>query len=197
MFRIITPVILIVISVAGFFLFIQPTYKEVQSLQEKSASYNEALNNSKTLEAERDKLVEAANNMEPMMLDRLNKFLPDSVDNIRLILEIEKIAAPYGMVLRDVKYDTKKTAEENNTNTVRGAMPTTENKNYNVWDLEFSTQGSYANFINFLKDLENNLRIVDIASVEFTSNAASGAGIAPTGSVYKYGFKIKTYWLKN
>ncbi len=197
MFRIITPVMLIVISIAGFFLFIQPTYKEMQALQAKSVSYNEALNNSKTLEAERDKLVEAANNMDPMMLDRLNKFLPDSVDNIRLILEIEKIAAPYGMVLRDVKYDTKKTTEEGNTNTVRGAMPVTENKDYNVWDLEFSTQGSYANFVNFLKDLENNLRIVDIASVEFSSNTAVGAGIAQSGSVYKYGFKIKTYWLKN
>jgi Tfp pilus assembly protein PilO len=197
MLRLITPIILIGISIAGFFVVIQPYYQDIKEMQAKSVAYNEALNNSKVLEVERDKLVEKYNLMNPVMVDRLNKFLPDSVDNIRLILEIERIAAPYGMVLRDVKYDTLKKADETNPNTVKGAVSLEPNKDYNVWDLEFSTQGSYSNFLNFVRDLQNNLRIVDISAVEFSSDAGVGANIGQAGSVYKYGFKVKTYWLKN
>ena len=69
-------------------------------------------------------------------------------------------------------------------------------KDYGVWNLGFSTQGTYSNFVNFVKDLEKNLRIVDIVSVDFSSS--SGIGVNPAlSSIYKYDFKIKTYWLKN
>ncbi len=57
---------------------------------------------------------------------------------------------------------------------------------------------SYNNFINFTKDMEKNLRLVDISSVEFS--AAEGSSNSKSGNsndVYKYNFKIKTYWLKN
>ena len=52
-------------------------------------------------------------------------------------------------------------------------------------------------FINFIKDLESNLRIVDISSIQFSSSA-SGVGLNPLlPEAYKYDIKIKTYWLKN
>ena len=74
-------------------------------------------------------------------------------------------------------------------------------KDYGVFDLEFSTSGSYDNFINFTKDLEKNLRIVDISSISFSSEVSSGIGGAGlktiSSEIYKYDFKIKTYWLKN
>lgn len=86
------------------------------------ASYNEALNNSKALEAERDKLTQKYNSFDPENLSKLQKLLPDNVDNIRLILEIEKIASPYGMVLKNVKYDAtdKNTAVSQTIGTIQG-----------------------------------------------------------------------------
>jgi hypothetical protein len=51
-----------------------------------------------------------------------------------------------------------------------------------------------------LKDLENNLRIVDISNITFSSDT-SGGGVAvgkpKSKDSYTYGFTIKTYWLKN
>ena len=129
-------------------------------------------------------------------ISRLQKLLPDSVDNIRLILEIEKLASPYGMVLKDVKYNVlAKDIALLQAVAVKGGKNLL-GKNYSVWDLEFSAQGTYNNFLNFVKDLENNLRIVDIHSVQFSS--AGNIGLNPSVPVaYKYSFKIKTYWLKN
>ncbi|SRR5258708_27781558 len=204
MSKFIVPIILIGISITCFFTFTNPTYNEISSLKNTQASYNEALGNSKALENERDKLTTKYNSFDPESLARLQKFLPDSVDNIRLILEIEKIASPYGMVLKDVKYDS------DTANTSKGAVsapagPPTPSlgiaqpfsrTDYGTWNLEFSTSGTYDNFLSFMRDLERNLRIVDISSVEFSSGSSSSStGSKPES--YKYDIKIKTYWLKN
>lgn len=195
-------------------MFTNPLYKDISNLRAEVVSYNEALDNSKALEAERDKLTQKYNSIDPVNLEKLQKLLPDSVDNIKLILEIEKLASPYGMVLKDVKYDVLKKNEEKtgSTTTAPSAGPATEavsvagntlpagdNKNYGAWDLEFSVQGNYYNFLNFLRNLESNLRIVDIASVDFSSDTGGEVGlnaVQPSNS-YKYQFKIRTYWLKN
>ncbi|MFZ3015844.1 MAG: hypothetical protein WA101_02465 [Minisyncoccia bacterium] len=197
MFRFAVPVILIGIAVAGFFMFTNPLYENISAINAQVASYNEALTNSKTLEAERDKLTQKYNAFDPENLSKLEKLLPDNVDNIRLILEIEKIASPYGMVLKDVKYDTKPKTDTTGATVQASVTSQSLNKDYGTWDLEFSTQGTYSNFVNFIKDLESNLRIVDISSIQFDSNVGTGQNANISSGAYKYGFKIKTYWLKN
>lgn len=200
MFRLIIAIILIGSAVAGFLMFTEPFYQDIKVLKDQSAAYDEALNNSKALENERDKLTQKYNSIAPENLDKLSKLLPNNVDNIRLILEIEKVAAPYGMTLKDVRYSP--VAEGSSSTTPDGIVQESAGARgdyYGSWDLEFSTEGTYNNFNNFIRDLEKNLRIVDIASIEFSSSAAGGvAGINLfTSDVYKYSFKIKTYWLKN
>lgn len=199
MTRFIMPVILIGIAISLFFIFTNPLYSEISLLKEEVASYDEALDNAKALENERDKLTYKYNSISPENLTKLEKLLPENVNNIRLILEIEKIALPYGMVLKDVRYNTETEAAGSTPGVIQGGNTgEVTPKNYGIFDLEFSITGSYDNFINFTKDLESNLRIVDISSVSFSSatiNTNSSRVTSP--EVYKYDFKIKTYWLKN
>ena len=201
MMRFITPIILVGIAVTLFFMFTNPIYSDISALKGEITSYNEALDNSKALENERDKLTAKFNSISKDDLMRLEKLLPENVDNIRLILEIEQIALPYGMVLKDVKYNVIDKSNINDGGTVvqGGGINKETPKDYGIFDLEFSTTGTYTNFINFTKDLESNLRIVDISSVSFSSGSApTGVGVKTTSpEVYTYNFKIKTYWLKN
>lgn len=201
MMRFVMPIILIGISVTVFFLFTNPMYDDIGLQRVQMASYNEALNNSKALENQRDILTAKENSIDPKNLIKLQKLLPNNIDNIRLILEIGQIALPYGMVLKDVRYnatDTTKTTTSGAVSLVQGGgINQISNKDYGVWDLEFSTTGSYNNFLNFTKDLESNLRIVDISSITFSSDVGN-QGVGPASSAsYTYNFKIKTYWLKN
>lgn len=225
MTRFIIPTILVGISIAVFFVFGKPIYDSsdltspgIVALQAKLASYNEALDNSKSLEIERDKLTAKKNAIDPNNLAKLSKLLPENIDNIRLILEIEKIALPYGMVLKDVQYSNVPATSSAVSGTAKGIIPPlsatpapnpapavqksgtaqASNKDYGIWDLSFSTTGTYNNFLNFTRDLENNLRIVDISSIKFSSSAGSSSSFSSTlPESYKYDFKIKTYWLKN
>jgi Tfp pilus assembly protein PilO len=199
--RFIMPIVLIGIAISVFFMLTNPIYTDISALKGQVASYNEALDNSKALESERDKLTAKYNTIDPNNLTKLQKFLPENIDNIRLILEIEQIAMPYGMALKDVKYSTTSSnaANTNTLNVIQGGVDISQNsKDYGVFDLEFSTSGSYNNFINFTKDLENNLRIVDISSIAFSSDINANVGAKTSSSeIYTYNFKIKTYYLKN
>lgn len=196
------PVVLIGVAIAVFLMFTNPIYSEISTLKAKAQTFDEALNNSKALENERDVLTAKYNAINPDDLMKLQKLLPENVDNIRLILEIEQIASPYGMVLKDVRYDTTETTTPSATgaSVVQGGGAIKQApKDYGVFELSFSTTGSYNNFINFTKNLESNLRIVDIGTITFSSDVPTvGANqkTAPS-DVYTYNFKIKTYWLKN
>ncbi len=214
MFRYIAPIILIGIAGTGFFMLTKPIIGDISTINTEVASYNEALNNAVALENERDKLTKKYNAINPDNLAKLQKLLPDNVDNIRLILEIEKLAKPYGMILKDVKYDstasapaspaatgtstqTTSTTDTTNSPIVVQNKLVQENKEYGTLNLEFSTEGTYSNFINFSKDIESNLRIVDISSVAFSSDSGLVIGKVKLSDSYRYDFKIKTYWLKN
>jgi len=200
MIRYLISIILIGISVGGFFLLAEPLYKDITVLKAEVASYDEALDNSKALENERDKLTAKYNAINPENLDKIKKLLPDNIDNIRLILEIEKIAVPYGMVLKDVQYSPVKKETPATTPgdevIVGGGGVQSTGRDYGSWDLGFSVTGTYNNFMNFTRDLEKNLRIVDISSIQFLSGSEPKLN-SFLPEVYKFNFKIKTYWLKN
>jgi Tfp pilus assembly protein PilO len=209
MFRLLIPIILIATAITGFVVYANPIFVEITKIKTEIVSYNEALDNSKALENERDKLTKKFNTLDPNDLEKLQKLLPDNVDNIRLILEIEKLASPYQMILRNVKYNStlaskKKTSLNTGTETQTPTEPTVglsgpeSSKEYGEWTLGFTTEGTYSDFVNFVKDIENNLRIVDISSVTFSSDSEDKLKDKkkPIDS-YTYDFKIKTYWLKN
>lgn len=200
MTRFILPIILIGIALSLFVMFVNPIYNDISLLRKEVVSYDDALNNSKKLENARDELTAKYNAISVDNLTKLQKFLPGNVDNIRLILEIEQIALPYGMALSNVKYNINDAdITSNNTGQIQGGVIVKPgNKDYGVFDLEFSTSGTYNNFINFTKDMESNLRMVDIVSVAFSSDFNMNINTKTSSSeIYKYDFKIRTYWLKN
>ncbi len=194
MMRYIFPSILILLSIASFILFTSPTYKEIKTLKQEAAAYDAALTNALNLQKVRDTLSEKYRSLTPEQIDRLSKLLPDNVDNIRLIIDIQRIATNYGMLLTSVKFDTLAADPlPVSPDAVQGTPETIleEEKEYGSFNLEFNTAASYQTFLLFLADLEKSLRIIDISSINFTSDTEE------TGDTYKYGFKIKTYWLKN
>ena len=196
--KFITPIILIAVAAATFFLVAVPIYGDMSGLRAEISSYDEALGNSKALENERDKLAAKYNSFRQEDLSRLEKLLPENADNIRLILEIEQIAIPYGMAIRNVKYTTTDTSNPAaGGSVVQRPAGRQASKSYGIMELEFTTSATYDNFINFTKDLERNLRILDITAVNFSSDKGPSLGKVAPASSYDYNFKIKTYWLKN
>ncbi|MBI4120809.1 MAG: hypothetical protein HY457_00940 [Parcubacteria group bacterium] len=173
------PIILVLIAVGVYFAGIDPLYSDITDLSEKRRTLSSALSNSRQIAERRDELLGAFNSVASADIERLRRVLPDNVDNVRLILEIDSIAARYGMALQDVVIDTDTRAGE-------GALGPDMHP-YGTLGLHFTVTGSYAAYMRFLEDLERSLRLVDITELSF---------VAGSTDFHQYEVGIKTYWLK-
>lgn len=193
--RLIFPTILLVISAIIFFVVIDPTYGEVKQLRTEVSTYNAALNNSAELQKARDALLEDYKNIKAEDKERLNHFLPNTISNIELILEIEKIASLHGMPIRDIKFESKTEDKAESVDGVVAEVDPTEYLPYGIFPMEFVIEGRYETFLSFLEDLEHNLRLVDIKSISFNvPDVAVGSTTNP--NIFSYTLKIETYWIK-
>ena len=71
--RFIMPLILIGIAITVFVMFFNPLYNQIGELRAQAVSYDEALENSKALENERDKLTTKDNAIDPENKMKLQK----------------------------------------------------------------------------------------------------------------------------
>ncbi len=177
-----------------FIMYTQPAYSTVGDMRAQISQYQEALDKAAQLQALKQKLLARLNSFNPDDVSRLQTLLPDHVDNIGLILDLDSLASRYDMALENVDVSTSDSDSDSNTGGTLGG----NGQKYDSLSLHFSTNGPYDTFRAFLKDLEHSLRIVDLVSLTISpQNAPSvaGARVTPMG-LYKYDITIKTYWLK-
>jgi Tfp pilus assembly protein PilO len=187
--RTIVSLICLVAAGAVFMLYTKPSYDNVQSDNAQIAQYDQALEKATELQQLKQTLLSRYNTFNPADIDRLQKLLPDHVDNVRLILDLDSLAGKHGMALQNVAVS----GAENKTTTSQtasGAIGASKQK-YDSLTIKFTTQGTYDTFRSFLADLEKDLRIVDLVSLDLSNAAGAGAN-----RLYTYDITLRTYWLK-
>ncbi|HEV8666220.1 MAG TPA: type 4a pilus biogenesis protein PilO [Candidatus Paceibacterota bacterium] len=178
--RLLFPIILVAAAIGLFVVYTNPTYQATKALSTQAAAYDDALTKSQELRSVRDQLLAKRNTFSTDDVQKLTEILPDNVDNIRLIIDINNIASRHGLSLSgvdigDIAGSGNALAAGNTTGPV-GSV-----------DVSFGVTTSYDNMLSFLTDLEHSLRLVDVQKLAFTA----GQGDSAT-----YTFTIRTYWLQ-
>ncbi len=183
----VTPLILIVLAIGIYFTFTRSKFDEDKAVQVVNAGYQQALDNSEKLIKVRDSVRDTYNKITPENQERLEKILPDNVDNVRLTIDLGSVAAKHGLPIKNVKTSTEKISN----NTVSGVNEEDQASSlksaYNTVTLSFETTGGYQQFIDFLKDVEASLRILEVSKLSLKVNV---------DGTYDYSVEVKTYWLK-
>lgn len=171
-------------------MLINPRYQEVMAMRKEVASYDSRLATAQKLKLSREELIAKYNSIPKADLDNLKILLPESVDNIRLIIQLDSLATKNGLSsLRNVQYDATKADQT----TKPDATTQVVQKTYGEFVMSFETSGQYKNFLSFISDLEQNLRLVDVSSVTFNQSSGVEKGLADS---LRYTVTLKTYWLK-
>lgn len=186
MMRYIFALLGLLIAGAIFFWYTKPTYDSVQVVKEEIAQYDAALAKAAELQQLKEQLLQRYNSFSPENLDRIQKLLPDHVDNVALILDLDNLAAKYGMPVENVDVSTPASAVASNNGV---ATIGASGQKYDSVTIHFSTKGTYTDFLALLTDLEQALRVVDL--VELKLQPGQGGS-----SVYAYDLTLRTYWLK-
>lgn len=179
-----TPIILLILAIGIYFTFTNGRLEELKAIKLVNVGYEEALANSEKLIKVRDTVRDNYNKIDPKDRTKLEKMVPDNVDNVRLIIDANGIAAKRGLSIKNVKTSATNLLSDENTERFQTFN---SNPTLDTVTLSFGVSTNYQTFINLLKDIEASLRIMDITKITLQ---------AGEGQNYDYGVEIKTYWLK-
>ncbi len=178
--RILVPLFSIVIAVGIFFGLTRKEMDASAPLVERRTNLNAALESARRVQVVRETLQEEYNSFSSADLARLHKLLPSHVDNVRLVIDINGMAATYGMTLRDIQIQQSPDVTKP-VQSIVGDSP-------EHLDIKFGVSGNYESLKLFLADLGRSLRIVDITDLAFTSRDSD---------VYDFSIGLRTYWLQD
>jgi hypothetical protein len=183
---------MILLALALGYLYIYPTWTGVISTdQQQIASYNSALDGALKFSDQEKQLITQSNAISPSNLMRLQEYMPDGVDNIQLILDLDQLARRYGVGLSDFAIQNNSTDGTDSTaaapgNPDSGSTALQSEGATNSLDLTVTATGSYDSFQAFLTAAELSLRPLDVMKLGLVSTN--------TG-IYTYTMTFRIYWL--
>ncbi|MFZ2484499.1 MAG: hypothetical protein WAX80_02310 [Minisyncoccia bacterium] len=174
-------IILLLLSVGLFYTFTNSQYKEVKELNALANEYQNVLDSISAITELRDGLLSSYGSIPRTEIDRLNKTLPDNIDNVQLALDLDSMASRYGISIKNIQASTKPSPGGSSIVLPENGKP------YDKATVSFSFISNYDNFIRLLSDVEKSLRIMDVKAVSFQISDSD---------LYEYQVSVDTYWLK-
>lgn len=182
----ILPIIALVVAVVIFFAYVNPTWTgSIAAARAAIAADDQALAAAKQYATQQNQLASARDAIDPTDLSALARFLPDSVDNVGLILDLNALAARAGLSVAniDVVSSAKNVARASDA----GVLPAAALTPVGSVDLSLSATGTYPALQTFLKGIEQSARLLDIRDLVVKGS--------DTG-VYIYQMTLRLYWLR-
>lgn len=182
------PLIYVALAVGLFYGFTRDLLTQVAERRAEKAELVAALDRAAELRVEAERLRNEYYSFTEEERARLAKMIPDNVDNVRLIIDINNIATRYGMVVKDAKIKTTEPASGKGTDpTVKLIENPSGQIGQGAVTITFTVTGQYDVFRQFLGDLASSLRLVDIKKLSFKATDQDN---------YQYSIELTTYWLK-
>lgn len=183
------PVILICLSIGIFFLYISPTYKNsIIPLQQEIKKSDSALAAAADFNEKQAQIATERAAIPADAVEKLQKYLPDGVDNVQMILDLNALAARSGVTLsRFGIKENSQVATNGSIDTGGDILNNTKGKGTDSLDLSVTATGTYGAFRTFLYGIEHSLRPLDVTQIIINDSK--------TG-VYSYDMTLRIYWLR-
>lgn len=184
----ILPTLALFIAISIFFAYVHPTWSgSIAETREKIALNDQALVAAAEYTTRQGELIAERDAIDPAMRDSLETFLPDSVDNVRLILDLNALAARSGLSIAniDVVMNDSSASADPATEAL-GALSAATSPVGSV-NLSLSAVGTFSALQAFLNGIEKSARLLDVQDIVVKSS--------DTG-VYSYQMILRLYWLR-
>lgn len=185
----ILPALALMLAIGIFFAYVNPTWSgAIAATNAAIALDDEALAAADQYAKQQNALASARAEISQENLARLSTFLPDSVDNVGLILNLNALAARSGLSLAniDVLTDTSNTVQ-NTSGATAGARSAAAKNPVGSINLSLSAVGTFTALQAFLHGVERSARLLDVQDLVVKGS--------DTG-VYSYQMTLRLYWLR-
>ncbi|MGB4076778.1 MAG: hypothetical protein WBK28_03685 [Minisyncoccia bacterium] len=176
------PFVFILIAIGLFFGYVNPTYSgNVQALRTEIRGYDAALSAARQFDDKRQGLMEEQGKIPEDDIERIEAFLPDGVDNVQLIVDLNALAERTGVELSDFDVASPDAKEDEGIDVLESQEA------YESLEISLTAVGTYGAFKVFLGGIERSLRPLDLVALSVEDSQ--------TG-VYTYTMTFRIYWLR-
>lgn len=184
----ILPIFALIIAIGIFFVYVSPTWTgSITATKKAIASDDQALAAAQTYADQQSQLAAERDKIDPLDLARLATFLPGSVDNVGLILDLNALAARSGLSLSNIDVAVPVASGGSTNQNAAGAQSALSTSPIGSVDLSLSAIGTYAALKAFLSGVEKSQRLLDVQNLVINGSE--------TG-VYAYRILLRIYWLR-
>ncbi len=180
MTRFLFPLLIIVLSVVAFFSLGRPLIDEIGVLKTEKADLVAGEESLRQLLARQNELLNLYNQFSDEQIEQIDKFLPDNIDHVRLIIDINGIADRYNLKLSNIGIKSAEASAD------EGEASGEDLIDQDSVILSFSVTATYGLFKQLMDDLAQSLRLLDLTGLSFSATE--------TG-LYNYNVEVRTYWL--
>jgi len=165
-------------------LYVSPTYKnKIMPLQEDIQKSEAALAAARDFTEKEAQIATQRASIPQSDIEKLQKYLPDGVDNVQMVLDLNSLASRSGITLSNFGIKENRQSSDNPEDSL---MTIQNGKKTDSLDLSVTATGTYASFRTFLYGIEHSLRPLDINQI-LVSDSKTG--------VYTYDITFRIYWL--
>ena len=188
MFRTIRPIIMILIAVGLFFSYIQPTFTDIRSIQDETNDYTETIAKAEEFNQLVRSLVDRKNSFTPNELARLEAYVPDTIDGVSVMSDIQTLVSGSGLLLESVS--ESEWIEPSDREITEGISDLIDPEDADLFELDediesndrtesgteylvkhfsVSALGTYEQFKVFVADLERSLTPIEMMVTGFST----------------------------
>lgn len=181
----ILPLVALLVAFGIFFAYVNPTWSgSIADAKVKIADNDSALAAAAEYMKKQNALATARDDIAPADLTRLETFLPDSVNNVGLILDLNALAARAGLSFASVDVLASTVGSASDSPAQQATLPAGP---IGSVDLSLSAVGTYSALQTFLLGVERSARLLDVREIIVKGS--------DTG-VYTYQMTLRLYWLR-
>lgn len=169
--------ILLIISVVLFLVIINPKRVVLIDLQKERDSFEIVRGHGQELQKTKAELIAKFKSIPEEEAARLLNFLPDTVDNVRLLVDIDAIAKRKRLNISGLRINTNEAQQEGENQGGIGKV-----------SMDFTVVSDYGEMKDLLVELEESLRMVDVRKI----SVAGGTDSRTVSTTVT----IDTYWLR-
>lgn len=196
--------ILVIIAVGLYFTITDGMIDDAMGVKSRNDELKKALENAERVIQIRDEVTRKFQSITKQDAANLDRMIPNGVDNIRLIIDLNNLAMQNGITLSGLKAAAvggSGSAQPGRSAGTDGSVqslpqagivmpnPTTglAEPVLDKVSVSFSVRATLAQFKDFQRDMEANMRIMDMTHLTVS---------ATDSDIYDFSAQYQTYWLR-
>ncbi|MBD3282237.1 MAG: type 4a pilus biogenesis protein PilO [Candidatus Portnoybacteria bacterium] len=183
-------IIILILAFLGVIIFLDvPKVQSIFSLRDDIEQKKEEFDKEQEMLNRVNKLIELYDENKES-IDRLEYILPVEKDIPNLIVQLEALAVESGLFLDSIDFFAQDKKARSRAERIRSGAEDNKVENYNTLNISLAAMGSYSALKFFMENVEKNIRIMDIQSINFSSASSGDSDVG----LFNFEIKIETYY---